>query len=275
MKTILYLALTVWGYQSYSQTVATFSTLKTSKIYYHRMGSGEPAVVFVSGLGEDHKTWQSVQDSLSGLTLTISYDRAGLGSSEYNGEKKDLHGLAMELEQILAAAGISEPFILVGHSLGCQIIKGYASLFPKKVAGLVFLDPGYNEQKLKAKLPDSIWQKRAETLKKYLPQFNDAQQAELDILNANCELADKITTLPKVPTVLFTATQINPNFPGSSTELMVKRETHRLWLQSLPWAKHIEVAQSRHYIQNDVPNIVVEVVHKMLLAIAKKGKTRY
>jgi pimeloyl-ACP methyl ester carboxylesterase len=274
MKAILFLVFTIWVYQSYGQTIDTFSTLKTSKIFYHKTGTGKPAVVFVSGLGEDHKTWQSIQDSLSSFTLTISYDRAGLGASEYNGEKKDLYSLAMELEQILASASISKPFILVGHSLGCQIIKDYASLFPKNVASLVFLDPGYNEQKLRARLPDSIWQKRAETLQKYLPRFNAAQQAELDNLNSNCELADKIITLPKVPIVLFTATQINPDFPGSITELMVKRETHRLWLQSLPWAKQIEVAHSRHYIQNDVPDIVIEVVHSMLIAVSKKSKTK-
>ncbi len=39
-------------------------------------------VIFVSGFGEDHHTWQSVQDSVSKLTLTISYDRAGSGRSK-------------------------------------------------------------------------------------------------------------------------------------------------------------------------------------------------
>jgi pimeloyl-ACP methyl ester carboxylesterase len=259
-----FLFLTLCAYQSYGQVTDTFSILNHSKIYYHKVGSGNPAVVFVSGLGEDHKTWQLVQDSISNSTITISYDRAGLGASEYHGEKKDLHSLATELEQLLKAASISKPVVLVGHSLGCQIIKEYASRYPKDVAGLVFVDPGYNEQKLRAAVPDSVWQKREAALKKYIPKLNTAQQAEMDNLNRNCELADHITALRKVPIVLLTATHINPNFPGSAIELQVKRKTHRHWLHSLPWAGQAEVAGSRHYIQNDAPATVIQVIRRML-----------
>ena len=266
-----FLFLTLCAYRSYGQVIDTFCVLNHSKIHYYKVGSGKPAVVFVSGLGEDHKTWQLVQDSISKATMTISYDRAGLGASAYHGEKKDLHSLATELRQLLKAASISKPVVLVGHSLGCQIIKEYASRFPKDVAGLVFIDPGYNEQKLRAALPDSVWQKREAALKQYIPKLNTAQQAEMDNLNRNCELADHITALWKVPIVLLTATQINSNFPGSAIEMQVKRETHRDWLHSLPWAEHAEVAGSRHYIQNDAPATVIKVVHKVLAKPLKQS----
>ncbi len=52
-------------------------------------GNGIP-IVFVSGLGDDHETWQTVQDSIANYALTISHDRAGLGGSEYHHEKKIL-----------------------------------------------------------------------------------------------------------------------------------------------------------------------------------------
>ena len=253
----------------FSQTSDSFVIIKASKVYYHKEGSGRTAIVFISGLGEDHTTWQTVQDSLSKYALTISYDRSGLGKSGYKGERKTLNAMARELQLLLHSAGITGRFILVGHSLGCHIAKKYASLFPKYVSGLALIDPGYNEQKLKARLPDSIWQKREQALKMYLPEFNKAQQAELNELNANCKLADQITALPKVPIVLFTATRINPNFPGSTTELEVKEETHHLWLKYLPWATQIKVSGSRHYIQNDQPDLVVESILKMIKKISK------
>jgi pimeloyl-ACP methyl ester carboxylesterase len=158
---------------------------------------------------------------------------------------------------------------LVGHSLGCQIVKQYASLYPANIKGIIFLDPGYDERKLRAQLADTVWQKREQALKMYQPQFNAAQQAELDSLNTNCELADHITSLPKVPIILFTATRINPSFPGSAVELKVKRETHHLWLESLPWAKQIEVKESRHYIHNDEPNVVIDAIYKMIQETSK------
>src|SRR5688572_3083406 len=186
----------------YGQGQDTISKFGSAKIYSHIKGSGSPVVIFVSGLGEDHSTWQIVQDSIAKSTLTISYDRAGLGNSEYRGEKKDLHNLAMELRHLIQIHKISRPIILVGHSLGCQIIKKYASLYLENVHGIIFLDPGYDERRLRARLVDSVWQKREQTLKMYLPKFNPAQQAEVNNLNTNCQLADEITTLPKVPILL-------------------------------------------------------------------------
>jgi pimeloyl-ACP methyl ester carboxylesterase len=249
---------------TYSQQQDKFVKLNSSKIHYHQKGEGKPAIVFVSGLGEDHKGWQLVQDSISRFARTLSYDRAGLGKSEYHEEQKDLTSLARELNELITSVKLQSSFILVGHSLGCQIIKKYASLYPGKINGIIFLDPGYDERKLQERLADSVWQKREETLKKYLPPFNAAQKAELDQLNTNCSLADQITRLPKIPIVLFTATRINPNFPGSSMELRVKQETHRAWLQSLPWANHVEVKESRHYVQADKPGLVIETVYKMI-----------
>jgi pimeloyl-ACP methyl ester carboxylesterase len=236
-------------------------------IFQHIKGTGSPAVIFVSGLGEDHNTWQSVQDSISKYTLTVSYDRAGLGRSAYNGVKKDLGSLAEELHELIKTHAGAKPFMLVGHSLGCQIIKMYASLYPANINSIIFLDPGYDERKLRKRLPDTVWQKREQALQKYQPHYNTAQQAELDSLNTNCEIADGITFLPKVPIILFTGTDINPDFPGSLIELEVKQETHTLWLKSLPWAKQIKVTGSRHYIQNDKPGVVTDVIYKMIKQI--------
>lgn len=242
----------------------SYATIGRSKIFYHAYGKGNTTVVFVSGLGDDHNTWQTVQDSISGFAYTISYDRAGLGKSEYHGEKKDIASLAHELHLLVNTIKAHKPFILVGHSLGCQIVKEYSFLYPHDIKGIIFVDPGYNEEKLRARVADSVWQQREQALKKYLPEFNAAQKAELKKANESSAISDGIKSLPKVPIVLFTATHINPDFPASAVEFKVKEETHLLWLRSLPGAQHIYVPESRHYIQNDAPQKVVDAVSKMI-----------
>jgi pimeloyl-ACP methyl ester carboxylesterase len=108
MKNIIawFSILLIWSGSAYSQGTDTISHLKVSEILYHKKGSGKPAIIFVSGLGEDHNTWQNLQDSISQFALTISYDRAGLGGSEYKGEKKDLRSLAIELHQLIRTAAV-------------------------------------------------------------------------------------------------------------------------------------------------------------------------
>ncbi|MEO6035196.1 MAG: alpha/beta hydrolase [Verrucomicrobiota bacterium] len=237
-----------------------FASIIESKIYYHQQGTGGTPVIFVSGLGEDYTTWRAVQDKVANFALTLTYDRAGLGRSEYHEEKKDLSSMTKELHDLVVSVKVHTPFILVGHSLGCQIAKEYAVLYPQEVQALVLLDPGFNELKLKRIVPDAVWKAREEKLKKYLPPMNPAQQLEMSNLNLICEQADQLVTPLKIPVVLFTATKISPGFPGSTNEVQVKTATHELWLRSLPNAVHKTVAESRHYIQNDFPEMVVDEI---------------
>ena len=194
-------------------------------IYVHIKGAGSN-VVFVSGLGEDYKTWQEVQDNIAGFAQTISYDRSGLGKSSYKGKQKNLSSLAMELKKTLNSAKIKKPYLLVGHSLGCQIIKQFTASFPKDVSGILFIDPGFNEELLELTLNDSVWQQREEQLKQYRSKIGIAREDELKELNKNCAIADDITLMPDIPIVLLTATKINPDFPGSKEELKVKKDAH-------------------------------------------------
>ena len=235
-------------------------------IYVHIKGTGN-SVVFVSGLGEDHKNWAAVQDNIAAFAQTISYDRSGFGKSSYKGKKKDLNSLALELKKTLQSAKIAKPHLLVGHSLGCQIIKQFAIMFPADVRGIIFIDPGFNEELLELTLNDSVWQQRENQLKKYRPKIGFAREAELKELNKNCSTADDISTLPNVPVVLFTATKIDPDFRGSKEESKVKNDSHQRWLLTIPGSKQIMVPQSRHYIQNDAPALVIDEIRKMLYTL--------
>src|SRR5918993_1185279 len=95
-------------------TVCAYSQEKVeqnrSNIFHYKKGSGNPAVIFVSGLGEDHNTWQIIQNSIARYTLTVSYDRAGLGSSADDGAKKDLGSLAKELHELIKTLAFAEQF---------------------------------------------------------------------------------------------------------------------------------------------------------------------
>lgn len=241
----------------------SFVIIKQSKIYYEMQGSGTP-VIFVSGLGDDHQTWQTVQDSISQHALTISYDRSGLGKSEYHQEKKDLASMVEELNDLLISLSVTKPLILVGHSLGCQIVKAYAVTYPKNTKAILFIDPGYNEDNLKKQVSDSLWHEREKALQKYLPVFSDAQNEELKSVNKSAALTDSMKNTPPVPIILLTATHINPDFPCSKQELEVKEKSHALWLQTMPTAVHKFVSDSRHYVQNDDPMIVIDQIKTLL-----------
>lgn len=103
-------------------------------------GSGSPTIVLEAGSGGDGLVWGGVQPVLSKTTRVCSYDRAGLGWSEPRSGSRDADHITSELHELLLAAHVNSPIVLMGHSVAGLYIRDYASRYPADVAGLVFVD---------------------------------------------------------------------------------------------------------------------------------------
>lgn len=102
-------------------------------------GEGGPTLLIIPGAGDSSYSWQAIQRELAATNRVLSFDRAGLGSSEA-GPAPDPERSLVEIERLLAASGVSGPVILVGHSLGGLFARMYATKHPEQVAGLVLVD---------------------------------------------------------------------------------------------------------------------------------------
>jgi len=89
---------------------------------------------------EDFTVWGKVQPSLSQVTRTCAYDRAGFGWSDARQDARDAEHVADQPHALLKEAGTTEPVILMGHPAGGLYVRVYASRFPGEVAGLVLVD---------------------------------------------------------------------------------------------------------------------------------------
>jgi pimeloyl-ACP methyl ester carboxylesterase len=103
-------------------------------------GSGSPAIILDAGLGNDGLIWGGVQPALAKTTRVCSYDRAGFGWSDALPPPRDADHIAAELHGLLAAAHITGPVVLMGHSIAGIYIRAYATQYPENVAGLIFVD---------------------------------------------------------------------------------------------------------------------------------------
>jgi pimeloyl-ACP methyl ester carboxylesterase len=103
-------------------------------------GHGDPTVVLATGLGDDFTIWGKVQPSLSTVTRVCSYDRAGFGWSQSRPGVQDANAIAAQLHQLVVAAGVERPFVLMGHSISGLYLRSYAAHYRGDLAGLVFVD---------------------------------------------------------------------------------------------------------------------------------------
>lgn len=110
------------------------------RIHLYCSGSGRPTVVLDAGGFDSLEQWRLVQPEVAKLTRTCSYDRAGFGWSDASPHPQTARQIAHELHTALANAGITGPYIVVGHSISGLYARVFASEFPGEVAGMVLDD---------------------------------------------------------------------------------------------------------------------------------------
>jgi pimeloyl-ACP methyl ester carboxylesterase len=123
-------------------------------------GEGEVTVVVIPALGSGCLGWTVVRQQLAPSVRTCVYDRAGLGWSDpVPGWRRTVGDQADELHQMLRAAGITGPVVLVGSSTGGVVARLFAVRYPEQVAGIVLADSSHEDQ-LERFVPVFGWQMR-------------------------------------------------------------------------------------------------------------------
>ena len=97
-------------------------------------------------MGEISASWARITGPVAETTRVCAYDRAGQGWSDDADDPQDGIEAAEDLHTLLAAAGETGPYVLVGHSTGGTYAMTYAARYPEQVAGMVLLDSSSPEQ---------------------------------------------------------------------------------------------------------------------------------
>lgn len=116
------------------------------RLHLHGTGEGGPTVLLEAGIAASSVSWFAIQRELSTTMRVCSYDRAGLAWSEPANRSRAPRVMIEELRTLLARAGETGPFIVVGHSFGGLLARVYRDHHPEEIAGLVLLDPAHTHE---------------------------------------------------------------------------------------------------------------------------------
>ncbi|MEU4243879.1 alpha/beta fold hydrolase [Actinoplanes sp. NPDC026619] len=224
------------------------------------MRAGDPPlIVFVAALGYGGDSWKPIVDRLPGAAV-FTYDRPGCGDAPPRPAPNPalpFTAFADELADLLDRHRVTEPFVLVGHSIGGSIARVFAHRYPHRVAGLVFLD---------ASLPQSLtWPQT-----RFFVDGDSAGATEIDVVAGHVEIlrAEPLD----VPAVVLTRRRHwwIPNFeaiPHPALDDLWHVSQHLLAEQ---WHAPVIVAEnSGHQLPTDAPDLVAYAIS----AVASAART--
>lgn len=115
---------------------------KYGDIYYQLTGKEDsPVIVFIHGVGMDHRTFDKQVDAFKSDYGILVWDLPGHGSSTYKESRKRFTEMAADcLYNLLDSLGIDE-VILVGQSLGSIVAQHFQAKYPRCVLATVHV-PG-------------------------------------------------------------------------------------------------------------------------------------
>ncbi|MER5853290.1 alpha/beta hydrolase [Streptomyces sp. NPDC002012] len=143
------------------------------RLMLHRTGTGGPAVVFLPGAGQVGLDYLNIHDRAAELTTSVLYDRAGTGWSQGAKLPRTAAEVTGELRDLLCAAGVPAPYLLVGHSLGGAYARHFAQRFPDETAGLLLMDPFHED--LHDRAPRQAQEKLAQLHAHEIPELTQEQ----------------------------------------------------------------------------------------------------
>ncbi|MGA8271474.1 MAG: alpha/beta hydrolase [Candidatus Sulfotelmatobacter sp.] len=265
------------------------------RLHINCAGAGTPVVILDSGLGDSYVSWSKVQPEIAKFTRVCSYDRAGLGFSDSSPRPRTSKVMAEELHTLLRNAGISPPYVLVGHSMGGYNVRLFASSYRSEMAGMVLVDASHPEQEKRFPQAlndmDKTWVREQEFLAYSMPfgiprllgfcdtdptvraadcNFHSAREglAALKMFSESAAEADTAGSLGDLPLAVLTH---DPDKPQPDLPADLEKPVNDAWQQMQEELAHLSTRSthviaknSGHYIQFDRPELVIEAVHSVV-----------
>jgi pimeloyl-ACP methyl ester carboxylesterase len=267
-------------------------------LYLECHGSGSPTVVLDAGHFGRGDSWNLSNDPkatpvLAGVqqfTRVCTYDRPGtvIGSAPKDFSRSDpvpmprnAAAAVTDLHELLNAAKVPGPYVLVGHSFGGLDILLYALNYPRSVAGIVFVDALPPE--LRNQMTPSLWKTYSEVGARPLPGLHYKELEKMDF-SASIDQVQRAlarTTLPAIPIVVLTKDRpfdLSP-LAGRGVPAGFGEKLDAAWRraqqQLAASIAHVPltVVETSHNVSIERPDVVIDAIRRVVEAVRSGRKT--
>jgi pimeloyl-ACP methyl ester carboxylesterase len=235
------------------------------ELYLNCRGTGDPTIIYLHGSIENpdvvpHRNGMPFQARLGDEHRVCVYDRRNLGLSDTVDAVQLPEDVLTDLDNLLAAADIAPPYVLLGASFGGVLAYLYANRHPDDVVGLVLLD---------AMFPDEMALEDRWPPEERYEAFDAEDENELlerlshykVMLAAEQHIGDE----PSVPLIYLASEQDRrdePHVPGYNEEIyqLLERFVDRFAPGEVVWV------DAPHFLEPAAPNEIEAALRQVIAA---------
>jgi pimeloyl-ACP methyl ester carboxylesterase len=274
------------------------------RIWLECRGAGGPVVILEAGYPHRADIWDqaalgsvsekvAVLPGVAAFTRVCAYDRPGTiltdpsdpahhSRSDPVPQPRTAANLVTDLRDLLRAADIPGPYVLVGHSLGGIVGRLYAATFPAEVAGLVLVDSSHEGQseRFQAVMTPEQWAV-LDGMAMHPPGLDvypGMERIDLDASFAQLREAAADHPLDAIPLVVVThgrgysAAEVPAGISAEAMEA-VWQDLQAELATLTPTARQIVATESGHYVPLEQPDLVIEAIQTVVGEVRRRAAT--
>lgn len=242
--------------------VTTLIDVEGHKIAFHVTPGHGPTIVLDAGGGLDSSYWNTFVPELVRRTgsQVITYDRAGLGTSDDVSGPWNVHSATRDLEVGLEKLHATQRLILVSHSLAGEIATYLTGQHPKWFVGAVLVDANVPDYFTDAAITrgQAIYAPILAQIKASPPTKAGRQLLQLSESFVETSRAFHAATWPASVPVIVIVSEKTPFDEPADAQWW--RDAHAQFAKRAPNRRLVTATSSSHDVVHDRPDAILNAI---------------
>lgn len=234
--------------------------LTDGPVEYLKAGDGAPGVVLLGGVGVPIEGWALVAPPLARSATVLAYNARGIGASAPPRRPQTAGVVVDMLRELLAAAGLAPPVVLVAHGLGGLHANLFARRFSRDVAGVVLVESAHPH--------DTLDERRLRFVPRaFIPRGGGKGWRRHDALYRSADTAAEIARagpFPDVPLTVISGGRTPPRWTTSPEQALRHAVRQAELVELSARGTHAVAPASGHFPQVTDPEVVVRAVRALV-----------
>lgn len=233
--------------------------------YLLRRREDGPTLVLINGAGVGLKGWSALFPAIESLGTVFAYNRFGVGGSDRPATRQTGAAIVATLRELLAAAGLAPPYVLVGHSLGGLHANLFARLHPDEVCACLLLEATHPKDRAVLREHESqLLRALGNLFRRPQERFRANVHSELKWIDETAAQTAAAGPFPPIPLAVITGGRAPPAWLMPPAAVDAKRRHQQELARLSPLGEQVIAHRSGHFPQLSEPQLVLEVLERLV-----------